>query len=94
LGKLDFAKEFKSFQMRPEGADTWIVAEPKSANLAYSKVEFLATAMGEIRRVIVTGQDQSKLEFRFSNQQMNAAVAPDLFIFHAPPGVEVVEAEK
>jgi len=94
LGKLDFAKEFKSFETRPEGADTWIVAEPKSANLAYSKVEFLAAPMGEIRRVIVTGQDQSKLEFSFSNQQFNAAVAPDLFTFHAPPGVEVVEAEK
>jgi outer membrane lipoprotein carrier protein len=94
LGKLDFAKEFKSFETRPEGADTWIVAQPKSANLAYSKVEFLATPMGEIRRVIVTGQDQSKLEFTFSNQQLNAAVSPELFTFHAPPGVEVVEAEQ
>jgi outer membrane lipoprotein carrier protein len=94
LGKLDFAKEFKSFAMRPEGGDTWIAAEPKSANLAYIKVEFLATPMGEIRRVVVTGQDQSKLEFTFTNQQMNAPVAPDLFTFRAPPGVEVVEAER
>ncbi len=94
LGKLDFAKEFKSFEMHEEGADTWIVAEPKSANLAYTKVEFLATPEGEIRRVKVTGQDQSKLEFTFSNQQLNAPVAPALFTFHAPPGVQVVEAEQ
>jgi outer membrane lipoprotein carrier protein len=91
LGKLDFSKEFKAFQTRQEAADTWIIAEPKSENLAYTKVEFLATADGEIERVRVTGQDESKLEFTFSNQQRNAPVASSLFTFHAPPGVEVVE---
>jgi outer membrane lipoprotein carrier protein len=92
LGKLDFKKEFKSFQSRPEGGDNWIAAEPKSENLAYSKVEFLATPEGEIRRVRITGQDQSRLDFTFSNEQMNAPVAPTLFTFHPPPGVQVVEA--
>jgi len=94
LGKLDFAKDFKSFETHREGTDTWIVAEPKSANLAYTKVEFLATPAGEVRRVKVTGQDQSKLEFSFSNQQLNAPIAPGLFIFRAPPGVQIVEAEQ
>jgi outer membrane lipoprotein carrier protein len=94
LGKLDFAKEFKSFQSRTEGADTWIIAEPKSENLIYSKVEFLATPDGEIHRVRVTGQDQSKLDFTFTNEQRNASVAPAMFIFHPPPGVQVVDAEK
>ena len=92
LGKLDFAKEFKSFEVRPEGGATWIVAEPKSASLAYTKVEFLATPDGEIHQVHVTGQDQSKLDFTFSNEQLNAPVAPSLFAFHAPPGVQIVEA--
>jgi outer membrane lipoprotein carrier protein len=92
LGKLDFKKEFKSFRIRVEGNDTWIVAEPKSENLAYSKVEFLATPEGEIRRVRVTGQDQSTLDFEFSNEQLNAPVAQSLFTFHPPPGVQVVEA--
>jgi len=92
LGKLDFAREFKSFQSRPEGSDTWVVAEPKSENLAYSKVEFLATPEGEIRRVRITGQDQSKLDFTFSNEQFNVPVAQSLFTFHPPPGVQVVEA--
>jgi outer membrane lipoprotein carrier protein len=92
LGKLDFAKEFKSFQTRAEGTDTWIAAEPKSENLAYSRVEFLATPQGEIRRVRITGQDQSKLDFTFSNEQLNAPVVPSLFSFRAPPGVQVIEA--
>jgi outer membrane lipoprotein carrier protein len=92
LGKLDFKKEFKSFETRAEGSDSWIAAEPKSENLAYSKVEFLATPEGEIRRVRITGQDQSKLDFTFSNEQLNVPVAPTLFTFHPPPGVQVVEA--
>ena len=93
LGKLNFAKEFKSFQTHTDGTDTWISAEPKSENLAYSKVEFLATPAGEIRRVRITGQDQSKLDFTFSNEQLNVPVAPGLFTFKAPPGVQIVEAE-
>jgi outer membrane lipoprotein carrier protein len=92
LGKLDFKKEFKSFQTRVEGDDSWIVAEPKSENLAYSKVEFLATPDGQIHRVRITGQDQSTLDFTFTNEQLNAPVAPALFTFHPPPGVQVVEA--
>jgi outer membrane lipoprotein carrier protein len=92
LGKLDFKKEFKSFQTRVEGSDNWIAVEPKSENLDYSKVEFLATPEGEIRRVRITGQDQSQLDFTFTNEQLNAPVAPSLFIFHPPPGVQIVEA--
>jgi outer membrane lipoprotein carrier protein len=92
LGKLDFKKEFRNFQTRVEGGNTWIVAEPKSQNLAYTKVEFLAMADGQIRRVRVTGQDQSILDFTFTNEQPNPPVSPSLFEFHPPPGVQIVEA--
>lgn len=92
LGKLDFSKEFKSFQTRVEGGDSWIIAEPKSENLVYSKVEFLATPEGEIRRVRITYQDQSKLDLTFSNEKPDFPVAQSLFTFRPPPGVQVVEA--
>ena len=94
LGKLDFRKEFKSFAERPQGADTWISALPKSENLAYRSVEFLATPAGEITRVHITGQDQSKLDFAFSAEQLNAPVPASMFVFHAPPGVQIVEASQ
>ncbi|HVW83790.1 MAG TPA: outer membrane lipoprotein chaperone LolA, partial [Bryobacteraceae bacterium] len=94
LGKLDFSREFKSFKTIAEGADTWIIAEPKSPNLAYTRVEFLAAPDGTIRRVRVTGQDRSRLEFVFTHEQLNAPVTPALFTFRVPPGVEVVEAEQ
>jgi outer membrane lipoprotein carrier protein len=95
LGKLNFEKEFRSFETRPEGPPqdkaTWIVALPKSQNLMYTRVEFLASPEGSIHRVNVTGQDHSKLDFTFSNEKLNAPAPPALFAFHAPPGVEVVE---
>jgi len=95
LGKLDFAKEFKSFETRlatDGSAGTWIVATPKSDSLAYTKVEFLATPDGEIHRVLVTGQDQSKLDFKFSNERNNVPVPDSLFKFQPPAGVQIVEA--
>jgi outer membrane lipoprotein carrier protein len=91
LGKLEFAKEFKSFRTDVDPAGTWIIAEPKSENLAYSKVEFLAGSGGELHRVRVTGQDRSKLDFTSSNEQLNAPVSPSMFIFHPPAGVSVVQ---
>ena len=90
LGKLNFAREFRSFELRPEGDATWIVAQPKSENLAYTKVEFLATAAGEIRQVRVTGQDQSRLDFTFANQVMNPPVPAGKFVFQPPAGAEIV----
>jgi len=96
LGKLNFEKEFKEFSTRPEGppenGDRWITAWPKSQNLLYTEVEFLASPDGSIRRVNVTGQDHSKLNFTFSNEKMNAPAPPALFTFHPPPGVEVVDS--
>lgn len=92
LGKLEFRKEFQSFQTRGDGADTWITAEPKSQNLAYTKVEFLAAPDGEIQRVNVTGQDQSTLDFTFTNEKLNAPVEASMFRFQPPPGVQVEEA--
>jgi outer membrane lipoprotein carrier protein len=95
LGKLDFGKEFKSFETRPANSASegiWITAIPKSDSLAYTKVEFLATPDGEIHRVRVTGQDQSKLDFTFANERDNVSVPESLFKFQPPAGVQIVEA--
>lgn len=92
LGRLDFSRDFREFQSRPEGGDLWITADPKTDNLPYSKVEFQVTPAYEIRRVRVTGHDQSILDFTFSQEQRNPALSARLFQFSAPPGVPIVEA--
>jgi outer membrane lipoprotein carrier protein len=98
LGKLDFSKEFKSFQTRAVSTGAmsaiFFTAEPKSDNLAYTKVEFTATPEGQILGVNITGQNNSKLSFTFSNEQLNAPVTPAMFAFKAPPGVQIVDAEE
>ena len=91
LGKLNFWKEFRSFTSRAEGDATWVTAIPNSDQLAYSQVEFLIGPDYVIRRVKILGQDRSVMEFVFSNEQLNAQVAPALFAFVPPPGTEIVE---
>jgi outer membrane lipoprotein carrier protein len=91
LGKLNFWKEFRSFNSRAEGDATWVKAEPNSDQVAYRQVEFLISPDFVIRRVKITGQDSSILEFAFSNEQLNAPVPPSLFAFVPPPGTEIVE---
>jgi outer membrane lipoprotein carrier protein len=91
LGKLDFQKDFKKFTARPEGPDTWIVAEPRSDNLAFTQVAFLVTPTHQIRRLEVTGQDRSVMDFRFAGEKLNPPLDEKLFRFVPGPGVEVVE---
>ena len=91
LGRLHFDKDFQNFQSRPEGPDTWITAEPKSPDLPYTKVEFLVTPQYQIRRLLVTGQDLSLLDFQFDQEKLNPTLDSKLFQFELPPGAVVEE---
>ena len=92
LGRLHFEKDFQNFQSRPEGNDTWITAEPKSPDLAYTKVEFQVTPQMQIRRLLVTGQDHSRHDFHFDQEKLNPALDGKLFHFELPPGAMLEEA--
>ena len=92
LGKLKFEREFQNIQARADAGETVITAEPKSANLPYSKVEFVLSPNLEIRKLHVVGQDQSVLDFSFDDERLNPSFSAGLFQFKAPPGAEVVEA--
>jgi outer membrane lipoprotein carrier protein len=91
LGRLHFEKDFRNFQTRTEGPDTWITADPKSADLPYTKVEFQVTPQFQIRRVVVTGQDLSVLDFQFDQEKMNPPLDSKLFQFELPAGAVVEE---
>jgi outer membrane lipoprotein carrier protein len=94
LGKLNFYKEFRKFNIRHEGESTWIDAEPNSGNLPYSRVEFLVSVDSRIQKLRVVGQDQSIMEFSFEQERLNVPLDGKLFAFRAPPGAEVVEGEQ
>ena len=91
LGKLDFQKEFRNLQAKPEGTDTRITGDSKSDNLPYSAVEFLVTLEHRIRLVKVTGYDNSVLEFRLEQEKMDPSLDAKLFQFQVPKGVQLVE---
>jgi outer membrane lipoprotein carrier protein len=94
LGTLDFEKEFRNLQAKPEGADTRILAEPKTDNLPYSAVEFVVGPDQHIKVVKVTGYDHSIIEFRLDQEKLDVPVNGKIFQFQAPKGAQVVEAEK
>ncbi len=91
LGKLNFSKDFKDVQSRPEGALTWITATPKSDNLPYTKVEFSVGSDFQIHRVLVTGYDRSVVDFEFDQEKLNPPLDSKLFRFTMPPGAELVQ---
>lgn len=91
LGRLDFEKEFGKFISSPDPLGTRIIAEPKSQRLPYNKVEFVVDAQNQLRRVIVTGYDQSVLDFEFSGEKRNPPLAASTFQFQMPQGAELVE---
>ena len=92
LGKLDFSKEFRNLQAKPEGPATRITAEPKTDNLPYSAVEFLIASDHRITAVKVTNFDHSILEFRLDQEKVDPPLDAKLFQFQTPKGAQLVEA--
>jgi outer membrane lipoprotein carrier protein len=92
LGKLDFSKEFRNLQAKPEGPDVRITAEPSSDNLPYSAVEFLVAPDHHIKVVKVTGFDHSILAFRLDTEVVDPPLNAKLFQFQVPKGAQLVEA--
>lgn len=92
LGKLDFDKEFKNLQSKPEGVDTRIVGAPKTENLPYSEVQFLVTPDFRIREVRWTGFDNAVTALTFDQERLEPALDPKSFVFVMPKGSELIEA--
>jgi outer membrane lipoprotein carrier protein len=92
LGKLDFAKDFRDFEIKPEGTNYLITAKAKSDKLPYEAVQMLVTPDYQIQRLIVTGQD-SVLTFQLDGEKLNPPVEDALFNFQMPAGATLVDAE-
>jgi outer membrane lipoprotein carrier protein len=93
LGKLDFAKDFRNFEMQPEGANYVITAQAKYDKLPYDKVQMLISPDGQIQRLVVNTQDLAILTFQFDGETLNPPVDDALFKFQMPAGATMVDAE-
>jgi outer membrane lipoprotein carrier protein len=93
LGKLDFAKDFRDFEIKPEGANYLIMAKAKSEKLPYEKIQMLVTPEYAIQRLAIDGQDLSLLTFQLDGEKLNPPVDDALFKFQMPAGATLVDAE-
>jgi outer membrane lipoprotein carrier protein len=93
LGKLDFQKEFRDFEMKPEGAGFVISAKAKSDKLPYEAIQLTATPGFTITKMIITGQDQSVLAFNLADEKLNPSVNDSAFKFQMPSGATMVTQE-
>ncbi len=93
LGKLDFDKEFRDFQMMPKTGNYLLSATAKSDKLPYDHVEILATPGFEIRTLVVRGLDKSLLTYQFDQEKLNAPVDDRQFKFQMPPGATLINPE-
>jgi outer membrane lipoprotein carrier protein len=93
LGKLDFAKDFRDFEINQDAANYLITARAKSDKLPYEKIQMLVTPDYEIQRLVINGQDQSVLTFQFAQEKLNPAVDDNQFKFQMPPGATLVASE-
>ena len=95
LGKLEFERDFQSFQSKPDaGGKLLITALPKSDKLPYREVSFLVDESGRILRLVTTTQDAAVLQFDFANEQVNPKLADTLFQFKLPPGAEFIDTSE
>lgn len=93
LGKLDFAKDFKDFDYKPEGGNYLITAKAKNDKVPYEKIQMLVTPDYEIQRLVVNGDDLSLLTFQLDGEKLNPPVNDTVFKFQMPAGATLVDAE-
>ena len=93
LGKLDFAKEFRDFALKPIGENMQITAHAKTDKLPYEYILMLVSPDFSIHKLVVTGQDKSILIFNFDQERLNPAVDDAQFKFKMPPGATLVNPE-
>ena len=95
LGKLDFSRDFDKFEYSktPEGLN--VKAQPKNLDKSpYREVIFVVDEQFAIRKLTVTGQDASVMDFRFKNELRNKPQTADVYEMKLPPGAQLVEASR
>ncbi|MBK5293421.1 MAG: outer membrane lipoprotein carrier protein LolA [Acidobacteriia bacterium] len=91
MGKLDFQRDFREYRTWPDGADTHLVATPRSDKAPYTSVEFVVQPSYQISVLKVIGHDRSVMQFKLSHELINPPIEDKLFQFSLPAGAEMVD---
>jgi outer membrane lipoprotein carrier protein len=91
LGHTQLAKEMTGLQMARVGENFELSGVPRDMEQRVDSVHFTVTPAGTILGIKIEEADGSVSRFLFSGEIPNPPAADANFIFHAPPGVAVVE---
>jgi len=84
--------EFADSEGAADPGDRVLRAYPKRGyDQEYHDVLVEVTPTFDIRRLVVTYPDETRMEFTFEHITRNAAVSPAMFSFTPPPGTEVIQ---
>ena len=88
-GNSSVSSQFNVTAMPPSGGLQWYQLIPKHADTDFQLVR-IGFDKGELRSMFLADKLNQITQLTFSNSKRNVAMAPDLFTFVPPPGVDVI----
>ena len=92
VGTLDFDKHFGKYETRQDGANVQIKAIPKRDDLLFSAVTMWIGPDSSLKRISITGQNASVMDFVLEGEKRNVPVNASLFTFKLPAGATLIES--
>ena len=91
LGHAELAKELTALQMTPQGDNYELSGVPKDMQQRVQSIHFTVSGDGTILGIKVEEVDGSVSTFTFTGEVPNPPAGDADFLFHAPPGTEIVD---
>jgi outer membrane lipoprotein carrier protein len=91
LGHTELGKELTGLTLKPEGDNYNLSGVPKGMEQRVTSLRFTVSGDGTILGIRVEEVDGSISSFSFAGEIPNPPLTDADFVFHAPPGTEIVE---
>jgi outer membrane lipoprotein carrier protein len=88
-GNASISTQFNVTAMPPSGGLQWFQLVPKHPDTDFQLVK-IGFDKGELRSMFLADKLNQITQLTFSNSKRNVSLAPDLFSFVPPPGVDVI----
>jgi outer membrane lipoprotein carrier protein len=89
-GSASVSAQFTVTTLPPSDGLQWFQLVPKHADTDFQLVRIGFDKGGELRSMFLADKLNQITQLTFSNSKRNASLAPDLFTFVPPPGVDVI----
>jgi len=89
-GSTSVSTQFTVTALPPSSGLQWFQLVPKHADTDFQLVRIGFDKGGELRSMFLADKLNQITQLTFSNSKRNATLAPDLFSFVPPPGVDVI----